>query len=194
MYTVSNRPLLTMFMILVNIIVYIITFINIKLLYLFAQTNLLVLKNGFYWQLLTSMFIHFNIIHLLFNMLGLFYFGSFIENVYGKLGFLIIYFGSGLLGNLATLYLIPPRVISGGASGAVFGLIGAHVAIRREVGDVSAALFYALMIFLWSSGPQVNIVAHLFGLIGGILIGIAILKILKSIHSRRREVTVIYYT
>jgi len=157
---------------------------NVVMLFL-AQTNALVWA-GWYWQLFTSMFVHFGIngcqicsFHLIFNMLALYYFGSFIESVYTKLEYLAIYILSGLVGNVATLVLMPPYIVSGGASGSIFGLLGAYVAVRREVGGFSAALMYALFIFLWSSGPGVNILAHFFGLLVGLVLGLLFRSMVK---------------
>src|SRR3989304_3371610 len=84
-----------------------------------------------------------------------------------------IYFGSGLLGNVASLYLIPPNIPSGGASGAIFGLVGSYVAIEKRAQHMGMALLYAVLIFVQSSGPGVNIFAHLFGLVGGLVLGLA---------------------
>ena len=138
-----------------------------------AQQNNLVLS-GAYWQLFTSMFVHFGPSHLLFNMLGLYYFGRLNENAFSAPKFLAIYLVSGLLGSVMTLVLLPPATLSGGASGAIFGLVGSYVAIARRAQHMGAALLYALVIFVESSIlPGVNIFAHLFGLIGGIALGLA---------------------
>ena len=76
-----------------------------------------------------------------------------------------------------------PYVVSGGASGAIFGLLGAYVAIRREFGGFGAALMYALFIFFWSTAPGVNILAHFFGLVVGIALGL----LFRSLAARRRR-------
>lgn len=128
---------------------------------------------GYYWQPFTSMFIHFDPTHILFNMFALLYFGRLNENNFSRWQYLVIYFGAGFLGNVASLFLLPVDVPSGGASGAIFGLIGSYVAIERKANQLMIGLFYALYIFLLSSGPGVNIYAHLFGLIGGLLLGFA---------------------
>ena len=138
---------------------------------LLAQQNSLVLS-GFYWQLFTSMFVHFGPLHIMFNMFALYYFGRLNENAFSTPKFLAIYFVSGLLGSVMTLVLLPASTLSGGASGAIFGLVGSYVAIARRVQHMGAALLYALLIFVQSSFlPGVNIFAHLFGLIGGLVLG-----------------------
>ena len=136
-----------------------------------AQENDLVFQ-GLYWQLLTSMFVHFGFTHILFNMFGLYYFGHLNEMKFGSLSFFTIYFVSGLLGNIMSLFILPGSALSGGASGAIFGLVGSYVAIARQAKHMGIALVYAVVIFVQSSGFGVNIVAHLFGLIGGLVLGL----------------------
>jgi rhomboid protease GluP len=137
---------------------------------LLAQENELVFQ-GFYWQLFTSMFVHFGVAHILFNMFALYYFGRLNETRFGIPSILTIYFGSGLLGNIMSLYLLPPSAVSGGASGAIFGLVGSYVALARQARHLGMALVYAAVIFVQSSGFGVNIAAHLFGLLGGLALG-----------------------
>jgi rhomboid protease GluP len=149
-----------------------ITFVmGYNFLLLLAQTGELFFR-GFYWQLFTSMFIHFGILHLFFNIYGLFYFGRLNEMYFSAQKYLLIYFGSGLLGNIASLFLIPSYIPSGGASGAVFGLLGSYVTIERKANNMAMGVFYAILIFIQSSGPGVNIFAHLFGLVGGLVLGL----------------------
>jgi rhomboid protease GluP len=148
----------------------------------FAQWGALFFQAHFYWQPFTSMFYHFDPTHILFNMFGLFYFGRLNENNLSRWQYLAVYLGAGLLGNVASLFLLPPDVPSGGASGAIFGLVGAYVAIERKANHLMAGLFYALYIFILSSGPGVNIFAHLFGLIGGAVLGLAFTGLRSTEH------------
>ncbi len=140
--------------------------------YFLAQEGQLFFQGHFYWQLFTSLFVHFGILHILFNMYGLYYFGRLNEAQYSVPQYLAIYFGAGLLGNVMSLYLIPLDVPSGGASGAIFGLVGSYVASERKMQHMGAALIYAALIFFMSSGPGVNIFAHLFGIVGGLVLGL----------------------
>jgi rhomboid protease GluP len=141
---------------------------------LLAQQNDLVL-GGFYWQLFTSMFVHFGFTHILFNMFGLYYFGRLNETTFTAPKFYAIYFASGLLGSVMTLVLLPASTLSGGASGAIFGLVGSYVAVARRAQHMGFALVYAVLLFVQSSFlPGVNIFAHLFGLIGGLVLGLAL--------------------
>lgn len=169
----------TMVLILANVIVFLVMLASGDVgdcssltCQLLAQTNSLVLS-GWYWQLFTSMFVHFGFLHILFNMFALYYFGRLNENSFSVPQFLAIYFLSGLLGSVMTLVLLPPDSLSGGASGAIFGLVGSYVAIARRVQHMGVALLYAILIFVQSSFlPGVNIFAHLFGLIGGLVLGL----------------------
>jgi len=137
----------------------------------YGQYNLIVL-NGGYWQLFTSMFVHVNIMHLVGNMLFLLIFGLRAEEMFSLEEYLLVYFFSGLSGNLASL-LLGPEMISAGASGAIFGLFGAcTVYVRRAIGQsIMSALIFAFFLLLISSGPEVNNLAHIGGLVVGVLIG-----------------------
>jgi rhomboid protease GluP len=138
---------------------------------LLAQSNDLVLR-GFYWQLFTSMFVHFGFLHIIFNMFALYYFGRLNETAFSAPKFLTIYLVSGLLGSVMTLVLLPAETLSGGASGAIFGLVGSYVAVARQSQSMGFALLYAILLFFQSSFlPGVNIFAHLFGLVAGLVLG-----------------------
>ena len=126
---------------------------------------------GAYWQIFTAMFVHFDILHIAFNMYALFYFGRLNEVAYTKGQYLAVYFGAGLLGNAVSLFLIPGDVLTAGASGAIFGLIGSYVARERTGVNMAMAVLYAALIFIISSGPGVNVFAHLFGVLGGFALG-----------------------
>lgn len=147
-------------------------FIDIRLLALLGQFNYAVLYWGWWWQLITSMFVHVDILHLLFNMLALYYFGRVVEVAFGPRRMLAIYFASGLAGNLLTLAVLPPLTISAGASGCIFGLIGAYAILEHMSGRSLLSIFaYLAFVFLASASPSVNVVAHLGGLVPGLILG-----------------------
>jgi rhomboid protease GluP len=163
----------TILLIVVNTLMFIVLLLGGQGMYdLLAETGTLFFQEHWYWQLFTSLFVHFDILHLVFNMYGLYYFGRLNETHFSVPEFLAIYFGAGLLGNVASLYLIAPDVQSGGASGAIFGLVGSYVTMERRAQHMGMALLYAILIFVMSSGPGVNIFAHLFGLAGGLALGL----------------------
>jgi rhomboid protease GluP len=144
---------------------------NEYIVVIFGQYNRLVF-DGWYWQLFTSLFVHVNIVHVLGNMFFLLIFGLRAEDLFSIQEYLLIYFASGLAGNVLTL-LFGPDMISAGASGAIFGLFGACIIyMRRAVSQsIIGALMYAFFLLFISSGPEVNILAHLGGLVVGLLIG-----------------------
>jgi len=145
---------ITFILLIANVAVFVITLVGgEEALLLLAQTGELFYA-GFLWQPFTAMFVHFDILHILFNM------------------FALVYFGAGLLGNLASLFLIPLNDPTGGASGAIFGLVGAYVAMERKGPGLVVAVLYAALIFIDSSGPGVNIFAHLFGVLSGFGLGL----------------------
>jgi len=183
---ISKKFMLTYIIIALNIIVYVYTsmlggnFIetSYNVILQYGQVNFLVLYQGWYWQLFTAMFVHVNIVHLLGNMFFLLIFGLRAEELFSIKEYLLIYFLSGLAGNLLTLLfsLFGLDMISAGASGAIFGLFGAcTIYIRRAIGQsIIGALLYAFFLLTISAGPDVNNLAHLGGLVVGLLIGYAL--------------------
>jgi rhomboid protease GluP len=143
-----------------------------NMIVLYGQVNGLVLS-GQYWQLLTSMFVHANIAHLAGNMLFLLIFGLRGEEMFSLPEYLLVYLLGGLTGNLLSLVFLPLWVPSVGASGAIFAMFGAcTVYARRTVSQsIIGALIYAFFLLFLSSGPNVNDLAHIGGLVTGLLIG-----------------------
>ncbi|MGA1592862.1 MAG: rhomboid family intramembrane serine protease [Candidatus Nanopelagicales bacterium] len=128
--------------------------------------------NGDWWRLITATFLHGSLIHLGFNMLALWILGTQIERFIGSSKFLVLYFASALGGSLFSFYFSPPTTFSIGASGAVFGLMGAFVVIGKKVNaDVSqilVLLFINLVLGFTLSGIDWR--AHLGGLITGVIV------------------------
>ena len=147
-----------------------------------------------YYRLFTSMFLHFGIDHLANNMVMLAAIGWNLEYEIGKIKFLIIYFASGLAGNVLSAFgdiMIGQYAVSAGASGAVFGIIGAllYVAIRNRghIGTVSGrGLLFMVILSLYygftSSG--VDNLAHIGGLAAGFVLGVLLYW---KRHSKRRR-------
>ena len=168
---------ITISLIFINILCYFIfnLVLSESIILNLVQINRDIVENLEIWRLFTSMFLHADIFHLFSNMIALFLFGVSIENSrrYKKIHYLIIYVFSGLIGNLFSLFLLPPDVISLGASGAIFGLIGAtFIMIYTEDKSLLFIGFIYLFYFIISSfAPGINLWAHLFGLLGGISFG-----------------------
>lgn len=140
-----------------------------------VQINRNIINEYEVWRLITAMFLHGDILHLFSNMFGLLLFGATIENNkdISKIQFLLIYFLSGLIGNLFSLFLLPLNTISLGASGAIFGLIGVVFTMiaTDEPTLLFFALFYIVFFMVTSFLPGINFWAHIFGLLGGIFFG-----------------------
>ena len=166
----------TIMLVLANIIVYIYTSIlsgnflktSMNVMSSLGQFNYYVLNYGYYWQLFTSMFVHANLAHLANNMIFLLIFGLRAEELFTEKEYLAIYFVSGLFGNILTL-LLGPRVISVGASGAIFGVFGACIIYIYQ--SIIAVAFYSIILFMMSAGAGVNLFAHFGGLVVGLLLG-----------------------
>jgi rhomboid protease GluP len=147
----------------------------------FGQINTNV-WNGEIWRLFTAMFVHANIVHIFGNMLFLLIFGLRAEDMFDIEEYLLIYFLSGLSGGLLTLVLAPPDIASIGASGAIFGILGATmIYARRSIGQsIMSALIYVFFLFIINLGPNVNWLAHLGGLGAGLLMGYALASSRRS--------------
>ena len=146
-----------------------------------GQVNLYV-AIGQYWRLLASMFLHIGLTHLMFNGWALFSLGREVESLFGSVRFTFIYFLSGLFGSVAFYVLGAPNVTSAGASGAIFGLVGADIAYflrnRRLFGRLSRQQLGNLLtlvvinLILGFTVPGINNMAHLGGLVSGFIIGL----------------------
>ncbi|MDR0271764.1 MAG: rhomboid family intramembrane serine protease [Clostridiales bacterium] len=134
-----------------------------------------------WYRLFTSMFLHFGIMHFIANAFGILIFGTRLERFLGRRIFLAVYIFSGLAGSVASLlnlYLNAPHTISAGASGAVYGIVGAIFAYTRVTKRSIEFINWYLMLIYIGLGmamglatPGIDNVAHLGGLICGILIG-----------------------
>jgi rhomboid protease GluP len=140
---------------------------------LLGQWNAMVLDRGAYWQLFSSMFVHFNLLHLSVNMLFLADAGKDLEHYLGGRKLFMTYLTSGLVGNLLTLCL-KPETLSAGSSGAILGVYSALLvindrALKRPMG--SALIQLAVLFLINSVLPGVNVMSHLGGVAIGALVG-----------------------
>jgi membrane associated rhomboid family serine protease len=138
------------------------------------------------WRMITSTFLHGSPLHILFNMYTLYVFGSVIERLIGHGRFLVLYMVSGFAGSVAVL-LLAPTVPVLGASGAIFGLMGAYFVITRHLGGNQTQVFVLIAINLAAGFfiPGISWQGHLGGLIGGL----AVAAIYVSTRRRSQRTT-----
>ncbi len=126
---------------------------------------------GDWWRLITAAFLHYGPLHLGMNMLALWLFGAAVEQVLGRGRYLLLYFVSGLAGSAGAL-LLSPESLTVGASGAIFGILGAAFVLERQRTYVlggSAVSIIALNLAFTLFIPGISIGGHLGGLAGGAL-------------------------
>ena len=138
-----------------------------------ANLDVLV-KNGEYYRLFTCIFLHIGIMHLLCNMYSLYIIGREVENLFGKIKYIIIFILSGIFGSIMSL-AFTHNTISAGASGAIFGLLGALLYFgyhyRLYLGNVMMTGVVPVIILNLVIGfmnPMIDNFGHIGGLIGGI--------------------------
>ncbi|WP_409069263.1 rhomboid family intramembrane serine protease [Clostridium caseinilyticum] len=187
-----EKATITKIIIGINIFMYLITAFLSKnilssnigvLVFLGAKANSFI-NNGEYYRLITSMFLHGGLIHLALNMYALNSIGPLIENYFGKVKYLIIYFISGILSSYFS-YLFSPSV-SIGASGAIFGVLGATLIIayknRKRGGKEFLNNIISVIVvnlILGFSIPNVDNFGHIGGLIGGIIVTLILINTLE---------------
>jgi membrane associated rhomboid family serine protease len=138
-------------------------------------------QSGEVWRLFTVALVHGGLTHLFFNMFSLLVLGNPVEATLGKARFLIIFFVSLLTGSLSSVYLSSYPYISVGASGAVFGLFGAFIAMRKMIREGVRDIYLIIglnFIFGFILGG-VDWRAHLGGLVGGYLTTTVLLRITR---------------
>ncbi|MFR7772371.1 MAG: rhomboid family intramembrane serine protease [Lachnospiraceae bacterium] len=144
-----------------------------------ANLDVLV-KNGEYYRLFTCIFLHIGIMHLLCNLYSLYVIGREVENLFGKIKYIIIFILSGIFGSIMSL-AFTHNTISAGASGAIFGLLGALLyfgmhyrtylgeAIKRSIIPI---IVVNLIIGFFAEG--IDLAAHIGGLVGGVLVAMMV--------------------
>jgi membrane associated rhomboid family serine protease len=132
-----------------------------------------------WWRLVCPMFLHFGILHILFNMMALRSIGPLVEKVFGPAKFLTMYLLAGLLGELASLWYHGTNMsVGAGASGAVLGVIGMALVFGFRSGNrdlTHAVLRWVVIIAIWGLAvPGIDNAGHLGGLAGGALVAFVV--------------------
>jgi len=144
-------------------------------------------QDGQWWRLLSALFLHFGLIHLVLNMWALWDVGRLMEQLLGRWRYALLYLGSGVVGNLLSLVVQGNVAVSGGASGAIFSLYGALlVFLWRERHQVNrgefrwffgaATAFTVFALVMGQLVPGIDNAAHLGGLIAGALFAGVLLR------------------
>lgn len=173
----TKKPIITWILIVLCIIMFFISgmgYDTYKLVQFGANFSRLV-KNGEIYRLVSYMFLHAGIMHILLNMYSLYIVGTKVEDFFGKWKYLLIYFISGISGGLLSIGL-SQDTISVGASGAIFGLFGALIyfgySYRGYIGSMIRSQIIPIVVYNLLIGffiPGIDMWGHVGGLIGGIL-------------------------
>jgi rhomboid protease GluP len=156
---------------------------------------------GQWWRLVTSMFVHFGIIHIGLNMWCLWNLGRAAEILMGRFPYLLAYFASGIFGSIAGVYW-HPLAAGAGASGAIFGMAGvlvtfvylkkspAHLQINKKLLS-SLGSFIVYNLIIGASIPGISNAAHVGGLVMGAVVGVLLPAASASESSRRTRVSLV---
>ena len=183
---VDAKPIVTRWIIAINVLMWVLMTLaggstNIGVLIRFgAMFSPLVLR-GEYWRFVTPMFLHVGLMHLAFNSYALYNLGGLAERIYGRYRFIIIYGVAGVCGSFFSFLFT--RAVSAGASGAIFGLLGALLYFGRKRPGVFRRSFTTNLVtillinlFIGFSNPGIDNFAHLGGLAGGYISARILLK------------------
>lgn len=185
------QPRLTYILIAVNSVIFFIMFALMTPqqqndVYEWGANNSRLVFEGEYHRLITAMFLHGSVTHVLFNMLGVYYIGLTVERFFGTVRFALIYLLGGLVGSLFSVVLNGPEVTSVGASGALFALVGAEMVFmykhRKLFRQMAQSRLRSLVIIvimnlavgfggsLLQEGIRIDNWGHVGGLVGGLIL------------------------
>lgn len=190
-YKLKRQPIVSAALVIANGIVFLLYMFGSRSLYEWGGLDVIgVLWRKEYWRVAASLFLHGSVNHLFNNMIILFFLGSIIEQEFGHIKYAILYFLSGISGNILSLcssVMTGSLSYSVGASGAVFGLDGALLAIvllgDRRVVNVNlprVLLMIGLSVYSGFTGENIDNAAHIGGLAAGFVIGCVFCLIKKS--------------
>ena len=137
-----------------------------------ALVGALIYTDGDWYRLVTAMFLHASLLHLAFNMLALYWLGTVVEHALGSWRFLLLYLVSGIAGSAGALVLSNPTAVTVGASGAIYGIMGALLVLEYLATGSFAGQALGLIVLnlaLTFAIPNISVGGHLGGLAGGIL-------------------------
>jgi membrane associated rhomboid family serine protease len=145
--------------------------------------SLVGVAHGEWWRMVTAAFLHYGPVHLAINMYSLFYAGSLLEQVIGRWRFALLYLGSGIAGSAGALWYSPNQVTVG-ASGAIFGILGALFVLERQrhisTGGQVGGLIVLNLVFTFVLSSFISVGGHVGGLIGGVALMWLLLQTRRS--------------
>ncbi|SEP51937.1 rhomboid family intramembrane serine protease [Amycolatopsis saalfeldensis] len=182
----SNSVVVTTTLLAVNVLIFLITVVQAKSLFDNGNSQLSLLGQlqayptlggGEWWRIFTSGFFHYGPIHIAANMFSLWMMGRALEQVFGKARYTALYFISMLGASTAVLLFDAPGRASAGASGALFGLLGAYavIVLKLKLNPSSLLINLAINAYITFSIPNISILAHVGGLVTGALVAVAFL-------------------
>ena len=182
----NKIPVMTLLLVFINVAVYLYvefsgsSYDTEHMIQMGAVYDPLVLQNHEFFRLITHFFLHFGFDHLFNNMISLLILGYSLEQVTGRVRFLILYFLSGILAGVASIVYniyIGQETVSCGASGAIYGLMGALLVLLivgnrgRLSSEVPRYLLYiGISIYSGMQDPSIDNAAHVGGFVAGVLI------------------------
>ncbi len=199
------KPYLTQVLIAVNVAIFVVMYFmlspgQLNDVYAWGANNqTAVIANGEFHRLLTAMFMHGSVPHILFNMLALWYIGATVERFYGHARFALVYFLGGVAGSIASVIFNGPDVQSVGASGAVFAIVGGEIAFlyhhRKLLGQVAQSRLRSLLLIagmnffigIASSFTESAVSIDNWGHIGGFIGGLALAWIITPVFNLKRH-------
>ncbi|MEZ4437958.1 MAG: rhomboid family intramembrane serine protease [Polyangiaceae bacterium] len=166
-----------------------------------ANQGALTAAEGQWWRLVSATFVHVGLAHLAFNMLALLQIGPLVERLLGNGAFVVAYVLAGVVGSLASLLYHPPALVSAGASGAIFGVIGALLAVVVTQRDsiphgelrrlrLSALSFVGYNLVVGLVVPAIDMAAHLGGLAAGFVVALPLARPIVGEPSRARPLLI----
>lgn len=180
-----KQPIVTYIIMAVCIILFILMELsggstNSQILLKYGANLDILVKNGEYYRLFTCIFLHIGIMHLICNMYSLYVIGREVESLFGKVKYIIIFILSGIFRSIMSI-AFTHNTISAGASGAIFGLLGAllyfGINYRTYLGEaikrtIIPIIVVNLIIGFFAEG--IDLAAHIGGLVGGVLVSMMV--------------------
>ena len=170
--------------------------IEVDLLKIYGMKINEFIVQGQFWRLVTAIFLHADLTHIGFNMLALYIWGRHIETLYGRGRFIAIFFMSGILATAASFAFTANNSL--GASGAIYGLLGGLLYLRKynktlfnKVFGAQLLIYLAFSLFMGFSMPSIDNVGHIGGLLGGYIAARAV-GLLTQKFEKRKEAILFY--